>query len=239
MPPYSQAPSSISTSGLSRAPCDDMEGQGYCLCSSPCFSCFSMVSVGLFWLCLFYLLGAVSNLLLHPVCEPSGTHSLFFVFWFGFPMELHTDISAVLIHVLSPFIWLFLLVFLCSSSHFLSVYANCKCITALCNRVYLPNSRDFPLSLYCLMAPDRAFLKGEDLNPVLFCDAGTPKLPEIHMAVITSKTLECRFIIEYVCIVIFTFKCLKAFVRWLIKHSAFDDQVLKPSRSANMGCFFS
>lgn len=48
-------------------PCDDMEGQGYWLCSSHCSSCLSIVSVHLFWLCLLYLLGAVCNLLLHAV----------------------------------------------------------------------------------------------------------------------------------------------------------------------------
>lgn len=39
--------------GLSRVLCDDMGGQGYWLCSSHCFPCLSMVSVGLFWLFLF------------------------------------------------------------------------------------------------------------------------------------------------------------------------------------------
>lgn len=121
--------------------------------------------------------------------------------------------------LLSPFIWLFLLVFLCSSSYFLSTYASCKYVTALCNRVYLPNSRSLPLSQYCLMAPDRAFWR--EKTWILSCSDGTPHLPEIHIVVITSKTFECRFIIEHIYIyrVIFTFKYLKAFVHWIIKHS--------------------
>lgn len=67
----------------------------------------------------------------------------------------------------SPFIWLFVLGLLLSSSHSLAGF-----ITVLCNRVYLANSRNSPLSHYCLMAADVAFLKGEELNPVLLHTAG-------------------------------------------------------------------
>lgn len=128
------------------------------------------------WVCacfgcaFLYLLGAVSSLLLHPV-PPLWTFKstlpvLGFLIWVSYgaahrylscanPGAVNTYHSpkplylAVPSGVPSP------------SSHFLSIYASSKCITALCNRAYLPNSRDFPLSLYCLMAPDRAFWREE------------------------------------------------------------------------------
>jgi len=71
-------------------------------------------------------------------------------------------------------------------------------ITVLSNRVYLANSRDSPLTRYCFVATYVAFLKGEELNPVLSCAAGTQQLPEICITVIPSKTFECSFIIEYI-----------------------------------------
>lgn len=66
----------------------------------------------------------------------------------------------------SSFIWLFVLGLLLSSSHSLAGF-----ITVLCNRVYLANSRNSPLSHYCLMAADVAFLKGRRAKscPVTHC----------------------------------------------------------------------
>lgn len=59
---------------------------------------FPVLSAWWLWACFgcafLYLLGSVSNLLLHPGCEPLGTHSLFLVSWSGFPMELHIDVLS-------------------------------------------------------------------------------------------------------------------------------------------------
>lgn len=147
-----------------------MEGQGYLLCSFRCFSCLSMVSVGLFWLFLFVAVWSCQQFVApsSPTSVNLSEHTpcSCFPVWVSCGAA-HRYLSCAnpgavnTHHSPKPFIWLFFLVFLCSSSHFLSIYASCKCITALCNKVYLPNSRDFPLSLYCLMASDRAFWREE------------------------------------------------------------------------------